>query len=109
MASLKDLDITPLTEAGFVALSQEEYDARIEEFRALGMDNGGTYDFGYELQNERDGVTILIEQNTSTIAADGLETMTKHPAVATVVGKRGRVTCPAHETDLILAMANEVR
>lgn len=109
MASLKDLDITPLLEAGYTTLSEEDYQAEVERLRALGMDNGGTYDFGYELKNERDGVTILIEQNTSTIAADGLETMTKHPAVATVVGKRGRVTCPAHETDLILAMANEVR
>lgn len=108
MASITDLDIKPLLDAGYKPLSQKEWQAEVDRLTALGMNNGGTYDFGYELKSA-DGVTILIEQNTSTIAADGLETMTKHPAVAMVVGKRGKVTCPAHDFDLILAMADEVR
>lgn len=106
MASLTDIDTKPLIEAGFKALTQKEWQARLAEFAAMGMNEGGTYDFGYELS--RGKVTVLIEQNTSTTSADGLETMTKHPAVATVIGPRGRVTVNATETDLILAMADEV-
>lgn len=106
MASLADLDVTPLLDSGFKKLTQKEWQTRVEGYRALGMDNGGTFDFGYELI--RGNVTIMIEQNVSTIIGDGLETMTKHPAVATVTGPRGRVTVNAAETDLILAMADEV-
>lgn len=106
MASLADLDLTPLLDAGFKKMTQKEWQTRVDEYKALGMDNGGTYDFGYELIRGR--TTIMIEQNVSTIVGDGLETMTKHPAVATVTGPRGRVTVNATETDLILAMADEV-
>lgn len=106
MASLNDIDIQPFVSAGFKTLTQKEWQARLADFATMGMNEGGTYDFGYELS--RGSVSILIEQNTSTTAADGLETMTKHPAVATVIGPRGRVTVNATETDLILAMADEV-
>lgn len=106
MAALADLDLQPLLEAGFKKMTQKEWQARVDEYKALGMDNGGTFDFGYELV--RGNTTVMIEQNISTIVGDGLETMTKHPAVATVTGPRGRVTVNAAETDLILAMADEV-
>ena len=106
MAALADLDLTPLTEAGFKKMTKVEWQARVDEYKALGMDQGGVFDFGYELV--RGNTTIMIEQNISTIIGDGLETMTKHPAVATVTGPRGRVTVNAAETDLILAMADEV-
>lgn len=108
MAALSDIDVTPLVDAGFKKLTKAEWQAEVERLKALGMDNGGTYDFGYELKDERRACSILIEQNVSTNAADGLETMTRHPAVATVIGPRGRVTCMANDTDLILAMVTEV-
>lgn len=107
MAALKDLDIKPLLDGGFKPLSQKDWEAEVTRLKALGMDNGGTYDFGYELKNDK-GVSILIEQNISTIAADGLETMTKHPAVATVVGPRGRATAAADDIELILALVDQV-
>lgn len=107
MAALSEIDVTPLLDAGFKKLSKADYEALVAKYKDLGMDNGGTFDVGYELR--RDTVTVFYEQNISTIIADGVETMTKHPAVATVAGPRGKVTCPADDTALILAMADEVR
>lgn len=106
MANLTDIDVTPLLDAGFKQMSQKEFTARQDERKALGMDQGGQYDLGYELI--RGNVTVEFEQNVSTIVGDGLETMTKHPAVASVIGPRGRSTCSATDTDLILSLADDL-
>lgn len=106
MANLKDIDVTPLLDAGFEALTEAEFKAEVARLAELGMDQGGTYDYGYELK--RGDVTIFIEQNTSTLVAGGLETMTKHPAVAAIQGPKGRVNAPAEDVDLILALVDEV-
>ena len=96
-----------LLDAGFVKdLTTKQWtDANAEATRA-GMGNGGDYRLDYLLR--RGDVTVQIEQNVSTLVQDGLETMTRHPAVAVVVGPRGRVACPANDTALILSMADSV-
>lgn len=106
MANLADVDVEFLVQQGFSKLSKQDWEKRVAELKAKGMDNGGTYDLGYELA--RGPVSVMFEQNISTVISDGLEVMTKHPAVAVIDGPRGRIACPAHDSELILAMVDQV-
>ena len=96
-------DLDALKAAGFKKqLSKKEWEERNAEYAASPRSAGGPYVVDYVLK--KGDVSIVVERNTAT--SDGLKV--EFPAVALVQGPSGTVAVSASDTQLILAMVDEV-
>lgn len=102
------MDLKALEDAGFVkALTAEEWELHNNK-RAAHFGDASVVALSYLL--ERGNVRISVEQNTQTQAPFGVQMVVHYPEIAIIEDSTTgrRVTCDASDTDLILALADEV-
>ena len=100
------MDLNALSEAGFEPLGAKRVKERNLALADSGLAAGGEYRIDHVLK--REDVTITVEQNIGSHVQGDVEMTIKYPPVAVVESPRGRVACSPGDTELLLALANDL-